>query len=196
MQLRANLKFPICPSKRSQRFGLPPEGCLKGMARSDAHKNKARPDNSIAARQPCTARICYPEHGDRRPKLTCRFNGMNAQQAFAKFVNKVLTRQKAERFIALSGSAKGQQKILDGLNHSFGAHIRPTAVQTGGYDSLWEKPCYVFYGPLGFGKELATVRDAHEKLSVKDGWLILLIDASKGIHRPEARWDDEKLIVG
>ena len=120
---------------------------------------------------------------------------MDAQQAFAKFVNKVLTPEKAERFIALSGSAKGQQKILVGLNHTFGAHIRPTAVQTGGYDSLWEKPCYVFYGPLGFGKEFPSLREAYEKLSIEDGWLILLMDASKGIHRPEARWDDEKHIV-
>ena len=40
-----------------------------------------------------------------------------------------------------------------------------------------------------------AVRDAYEKLSVEDSWLILLTDASAGIHRPEARWDDEKLIV-
>jgi hypothetical protein len=33
-------------------------------------------------------------------------------------------------------------------------------------------------------------------LSVQDRWLIILQDGSASIHRPKARWDDEKLIAG
>src|SRR4051812_4457870 len=62
-------------------------------------------------------------------------------------------------------------------------------------DALLKKPCFVFYKPMGFGVEFSAVRDAYEKLSILDSWLILLTDASAGIHRPEGRWDDEKLIV-
>ena len=54
----------------------------------------------------------------------------------------------------------------------------------------------MFHEPLGFGVEFASVREAYDELSVGDGWLILLCDGSAGIHRPEARWDDEKLIAG
>jgi hypothetical protein len=54
----------------------------------------------------------------------------------------------------------------------------------------------IFYSPLGFGVEFASVREAYEKLSIEDSWFIILHDASAGIHRPEARWDDEKLIFG
>jgi len=39
---------------------------------------------------------------------------------------------------------------------------------------------YVFHQPLGFGVEFASVRDAYDQLSVEDGWLILLRDASAG----------------
>ena len=121
---------------------------------------------------------------------------MDAQQAFAKFVNRALLKEKAERFVALSQTKKGQRKILDGLCHQFEPAIRPDAIRKKNYDKLWSSCCYVFYAPLGFGVEFTTVREAYDKLSIDDSWLIILQDASAGIYRPEARWDDEKLIVG
>jgi hypothetical protein len=120
---------------------------------------------------------------------------MDAQQAFAKFVQRCLSPEKARRFTEFCASKKGQRKILDGLCHEFEPAIRSGAVQRGGYDKVWDSSCFVFHEPLGFGVEFATVRKAYDQLSVEDGWLILLRDASAGIHRPEApRWDHEKLI--
>jgi hypothetical protein len=49
---------------------------------------------------------------------------------------------------------------------------------------------------VGFGAEFSTVREAYDELSLEDSWLIVLQDASAGIHRPEARWGDEKLLAG
>jgi hypothetical protein len=121
---------------------------------------------------------------------------MDAQQAFAKFVGHALIKEKAERFATLSETKKGQQKILDSFSHQFEPAIRPDAIRQNNYDKFLNVPCYVFYSPLGFGVEFATVREAYDKLSIEDSWLILLQDASAGIHRPEARWDDEKLIAG
>jgi len=120
---------------------------------------------------------------------------MDAQQTFAHFVSCVLVREKAERFTSLSATKKGQRKILDGLCHEFEPAILPAAVRRKDYDALLGKPCFVFYAPMGFGVEFSAVRDAYEKLSVEDSWLILLTDASAGIHRPEGRWDNEKFIV-
>lgn len=122
---------------------------------------------------------------------------MVAQQAFTQFVQRCLSPDKARRFTELCGSSKGQRKILAGLYHEFEAAVRSNTARSGGYDRLWDCSCYVFHEPLGFGVEFASVREAYDALSVKDGWLILLRDASAGIHRPEApRWDFEKLIVG
>lgn len=121
-------------------------------------------------------------------------SSMNAQQAFTSFVERCLSPEKARRFSELCGSKKGQGKILDALSHEFEPAIRSEAVKRGGYDNLWSRPCFVFYAPLGFGVGFETVREAYDQLSVEDSWLILLCDASAGIHRPEARWDDEKLI--
>jgi hypothetical protein len=56
-------------------------------------------------------------------------------------------------------------------------------------------PCFVFHTSLGFGVEFQNVRAAYEALATQDSWLILLQDASAGIHRPEARLDVEKLIA-
>ena len=119
---------------------------------------------------------------------------MDSQQAFTQFVRRCLSPEKARRFAELSTSKKGQRKILDGLCHEFEPAIRPGAVQRGGYEGLWNSPCFVFYERLGFGVEFASVREAYDQLSVEDSWLILLCDASAGIHRPEGRWDEEKLI--
>jgi hypothetical protein len=119
---------------------------------------------------------------------------MDAQHAFTKFIERCLSPEKARRFSELCASKKGQRKILDGLSHEFEPAIRSGASRRGGYDHLWSRPCFVFHAPLGFGIGFASVREAYDRLSVEDSWLIVLCDASAGIHRPEARWDDEKLI--
>ncbi|MFN0058055.1 MAG: hypothetical protein ACKVX7_06325 [Planctomycetota bacterium] len=121
---------------------------------------------------------------------------MDAQQAFTHFVQRCLSPERAERFSKLAATKKGQQKVLASLYHKFEPAVRAESVRRGSYDSLWSSLCFVFHQPLGFGVEFASVREAYDQLSLKDGWLILLRDASAGIHRPEAKWDAEKLIVG
>ncbi|HXE41936.1 MAG TPA: hypothetical protein VN516_02840, partial [Candidatus Baltobacteraceae bacterium] len=120
---------------------------------------------------------------------------INAQQAFVKFVKCCLIPEKADRFAKLSETKNGQRKILDSLNHHFESAIRSNAIRSSSYDKFLDSPCFVFHSPLGFGAEFDSVREAYDKLSIEDGWLILLRDGSIGIHRPEARWDDEKLIA-
>ena len=67
-------------------------------------------------------------------------------------------------------------------------------IQRGGYEAIWDAPCYIFESRAGFGAESPSVRAAYDQLSIQDSWLILLRDASAGIHRPESRWDAEKFI--
>jgi hypothetical protein len=121
---------------------------------------------------------------------------MNATGAFVEFVTRILVPAKASRFAALASTTKGHRKILEGLCHDFDAAIRSEAIRERNYDKLWDQPSFVFHSPRGFGVEFSNFRDAYEQMSVDDSWLILLQDASAGIYRPEARWDDEKLIVG
>jgi hypothetical protein len=120
---------------------------------------------------------------------------MDAQQSFRLFVERCLSPEKARRFSELAATKKGQRKILDGLCHEFAPAVLPATVRQQDYSALLDRPCFVFYSPMGFGVEFGTFRDAYEKLSVEDSWLILLSDASAGVHRPEGRWDDETLIV-
>jgi hypothetical protein len=121
---------------------------------------------------------------------------MSAQEAFVEFVKHVLVPAKAARFAAIAETKKGKQRILDGLCHELGPAIRADSVRHSSYDVIWNSPCYVFHSPLGFGVEFTSVREAYDALSGNDGWLILLRDASAAIYRPEAKWDDERLIAG
>ena len=119
---------------------------------------------------------------------------MDAPSAFAAFVQRTLTPDKARRFSALAETPKGQRKVLQALCHEFEPAILPQAVQARGDDSAWTQPCYIFEERLGFGVEAPSLRAAYDQLSISDSWLILLRDASAGIHRPEWRWDAEKFI--
>lgn len=120
---------------------------------------------------------------------------MDAQQAFTQFVQRCLSPEKARRFIELCASKKGQRKVLEGLYHEFEPAVRSDVARRDGYDKLWTSECFGFHESIGFGVKFASVGEAYDQLSLEDGWLILLGDASAGIHRPEApRWDHEKLI--
>ncbi len=121
---------------------------------------------------------------------------MNAPDAFVAFVTSVLVPEKARRFAALASTKKGQGKVLHGLCHKFEPAVLNTAVREKDYSTLWEQPCYAFHSRLGFGAEFPMFCNAYDELSLDDGWLIVLQDASAGVLRPEARWDDEKMIAG
>ena len=89
---------------------------------------------------------------------------MTASEAFVKFVSKALIRAKAKRFSALAATTKGQKSILDALSHDLERAVRPTAANGRQFEELWTKPCFVFHCTLEFGFEIASVRDAYERL--------------------------------
>lgn len=116
---------------------------------------------------------------------------MNASEAFATFVTRVLVPGKAQRFSTLALTTKGQTKILDALCHEFESSLRDTIVHRHDFSQLWRQPCFAFHAKIGFGVEFPAVRVAYEELSLDDGWLIILHDGSAGVYRPESRWDAE-----
>src|SRR5262245_11028703 len=111
---------------------------------------------------------------------------MKAFDAFAEFVTRALVPAKAKRLTELASSKKGQRKVLDGLCHELENAIRNKAIRVEDYSQLWDQPCFVFHSRLGFGAEFETLRDAYHELALEDGWLIVMRDATTGIHRPES----------
>jgi hypothetical protein len=57
---------------------------------------------------------------------------MDAQQAFAQFVQRCVSPEKARRFMELSVTKKGQRKVLAGLYHESEAAVRLEAIQRAG----------------------------------------------------------------
>lgn len=121
---------------------------------------------------------------------------MNPSDVFVAFVNRALLPAKAQRLVNLASTKKGQHKILDGLSHKFESAIRESSIRVEDFSELWEKPCFAFHSKLGFGAEYSKLSDAYDDLSTEDSWLIVMQDGTAGIHRPESRWDAEKLIEG
>jgi hypothetical protein len=121
---------------------------------------------------------------------------MNASDVFVAFVNRALVPAKAQRYVNLASTLKGQHKILNGLCHEFESAIRENAVCNKDYSKLWDKPCFAFHSKMGFGTEYSKLADAYNDLSIDDSWLIVMRDGTAGIHRPESRWDAEILIRG
>ena len=119
---------------------------------------------------------------------------MEANEALAIFVKRVVVSAKADRYASLANSKKGRSKVLDALCHKFEGDVRSEAVKGNKYCAIWGKPCFVFHYRKGFGIEYESVREAYDELSAEDSWLILLSDGSKGIYRPEDRWDAEVLL--
>jgi hypothetical protein len=120
---------------------------------------------------------------------------MNATEAFVELVASALESQKAERYAALASTEKGRTKILLCLCHEFEHAIRPEAVQRSCEQAFWNLPCYAYSSSLGFGQPFSRLREAIDRLGTEDSWLIVLQDGSGGIHRPEGRWDGQKIIV-
>ena len=120
---------------------------------------------------------------------------MSATEAFTKFVNRVLVPEKSRRYGELVLKDKGRRKILDELCHVFKHAIKAQVIRKGNYSTFLELPCFAYESRLGFGAEYQRVREALDSLSLADGWLIIVANASAGIHRPEGRWDEEMLIL-
>lgn len=120
---------------------------------------------------------------------------MTSREAFEYFVKQSLSPAKAERYAALMGKRKGEDRILASFDHEFEPAIRADVVRTSDYRSVWNKPCYIFHRSREFGADAATVRAARDELAMDDGWLILLTDGTAAIFRPESRWDSECMIV-
>ena len=55
-------------------------------------------------------------------------------------------------------------------------------------------PCFVFKAPNDLGTVHKTMAEAYDSLASDDSWLIVAEDGLAGIHRPEDRWDSEKMI--
>jgi hypothetical protein len=55
-------------------------------------------------------------------------------------------------------------------------------------------PCFVFKAPSDLGTAHKTMAEAYELLAGDDSWLIVAQDGLAGIHRPEDRWDAERMI--
>ena len=119
---------------------------------------------------------------------------MNAKEALSRFVQIAMGPDRARRYAALLETKRGMRKILDDLCHGFEEAIDPRLVTESRASMPMNAPCFTFSGSDDCGTEYATMAEAYDALSTGDSWLIIAQDGQSGIHRPEGRWDVEKMI--
>ena len=100
---------------------------------------------------------------------------------------------KARRYVALLETKKGLRKIADDLCHGLEAEIDARLTTTRSKMPM-NSPCFVFKAPNDLGTAHKTMVEAYELLAGDDSWLIVAQDGLAGIHRPEDRWDAERMI--
>jgi len=119
---------------------------------------------------------------------------MNAIDALRKFIEGALLPAKARRYISLLGTKNGLKKIVEDLCHGLESEIDPKLTTTRSKMPM-TSACFVFKRPHDLGTEHKTMIEAYDSLAGEDSWLIISQDGLAGIHRPEARWDAEKMIM-
>jgi len=118
---------------------------------------------------------------------------MNATDALRRFAERALLPDKARRYIALLETKKGLRKIADDLCHGLESEIDPKVTTTRNNMPM-NSPCFVFKAPTDLGTAHKSMAEAYESLAGDDSWFIVSEDGLAGIHRPEDRWDAEKMI--
>jgi hypothetical protein len=120
---------------------------------------------------------------------------MTPLEALSHLLRRVLVPRAAERFITIAATKKGQGKFIDALSHKFEEAIRPDVARTNAYERIWTRPCFVFTSPKDFGMACDTVGAAHDDLTSRDSWLIVVADGSAGIFRPEDNWANGETLL-
>jgi hypothetical protein len=118
---------------------------------------------------------------------------MTAINSLRQFVESALLPDKARRYFALLETKKGLLKIADDLCHGLESEIDARLTTTRGKMPM-SSPCFVFKAPHDMGTPYKTMAEAYATLAASDSWLIVAEDGMAGIHRPENRWDAEKMI--
>jgi hypothetical protein len=118
---------------------------------------------------------------------------MNAIEALKTFVEGALLLSKARRYVALLETKKGLRKIMEDLPHRLETELDPRWI-TQRTKMPMTSPCFVFKAPRDLGTPYDTMQEAYDLLSGDNSWLIIAQDGLAGIHRPEDRWDAEKMI--
>ena len=119
---------------------------------------------------------------------------MESTEYLAKFIRKVVNKQKKERYVGYLTSNKGKIKFLAALDHDLERDIEKRKVVKELSENDWSMSG-VFYSSNGsFGVHSETIKEAYENAPWEGGWLILSETGRYGVYRPEGKMDDELYI--
>jgi hypothetical protein len=116
---------------------------------------------------------------------------MVPEQALVHFLERVLLRQKAERFITFARSKKAHSKFLDTLYHQFSGLIDSRATVSALPAIAWETPAFRFRPPREFGVSVETLRFDYD--SGVDNVLCITHDGKYGFWHEETYCDSQLL---
>ncbi len=116
---------------------------------------------------------------------------MEAVEAVTLFIQRVVAKEKRERYAGFVSAKKSRKKFLDALDHALASEIDTAKAVATLSEKDWSQAGFLYSSDGTFGMEVVSLKDAYEGASPYGGWLILSQSASVAIFRSEGKIDDE-----
>jgi hypothetical protein len=116
---------------------------------------------------------------------------MDAVESVTLFIQRVVAKEKRERYVGFVGSTKNRGKFLDTLDHALASEMDISKAVKAFSDNEWNNSGFLYSSDGTFGIELGSLKEGYDKASPYGGWLILSQSGLIAILRPEGKIDEE-----
>lgn len=116
---------------------------------------------------------------------------MDAVESITLFIQRVVAKEKQERYAGFVGNKKNRKKFLNTLDHALASEIDTSKSVKALSDKEWSNSGFLYSSDGTFGLELGSLKEGYDKASPYGGWLILSQSGRLAIFRPEGKIDDE-----
>ena len=116
---------------------------------------------------------------------------MNAAELANVFIQRLVVKEKQERYTGFVGSDKNRKKFLDALDHQLESDIDLSKTTKSFDEKEWGAAAFLYSSNGTFGIAFNSLKEAYEQASPYGGWLILGISGHAAIFRPEGKVDAE-----
>ena len=116
---------------------------------------------------------------------------MDAVESVKLFIQRIVAKEKRERYTGFVGNMKNRKKFLDALDHALVSEIDTSKAVKALSEKEWNDSGFLYSSDGTFGVALASLKEGYDAASPYGGWLILGQSGQVAIFRSEGKIDEE-----
>lgn len=116
---------------------------------------------------------------------------MNAVESVSLFIQRLVAKEKRDRYVEFVSKEKNREKFLRTLDHALVSEIYTSKAVKSIDEKKWNESGFLYSSDGTFGLELSSLREGYDKASPYGGWLLINQSGDVAIFRPEGKIDDE-----